>query len=135
LGRHSKHNPFNRQTATRPSLTVLQQPTAFRLATHTLSDVFNDEQLITLLGTYSEERQSSPCEPQEGSYGDGDAGQTSMLFLVMDAAADYHSSNKTLMRSPPDVRVDIILDPYILGLLPRSLLPTVVYIAFVAFVA
>jgi len=58
-----------------------------------------------------------------------------MLFLAIDAAADFYSSNKTLMSSPPDVNVDIILDPYILGLLPRSLVPTVAYIVCVAVVA
>jgi hypothetical protein len=58
-----------------------------------------------------------------------------MLFLAIDAAADYHSSNKTLMKFPPDVKVDIILDPFVLGLLPRSLLPTAGYIVCVAIVA
>jgi hypothetical protein len=111
----------------------LQQPTAFRLATHTISDAFNDEHLITQLGSYSEERQSSACEPQDGAYSDHHP--TSMLFLAIDAAADYHSSNKTLMKFPPDVKVDIILDPYVLGLLPRSLLPTVVYVVCVAIMA
>jgi hypothetical protein len=117
------------------SLTALQQPTAFRLATHTISDVFNDEHLITQLGSYSEERQSNSCDPQESPSSDDHVGQTSLLFLVIDAAADYYSSNKTLMSSPPDVKVDIILDPYLLGVLPRSLAPTVAYIMCVAFVA
>lgn len=36
------------------------------------------------------------------------------------------------MRHVPSVHVDIILDPFLLGVLPRSLLPTVGYIAAVA---
>lgn len=40
--------------------------------------------------------------------------------------------NKTLMRDVPPVHVDIILDPFLLNLLPRSLLPTVGYITAVA---
>jgi hypothetical protein len=72
---------------------------------------------------------------QGGSYSGENGGPTSMLFLAVDAAADYHSSNKTLMSSPPDVKVDIILDPYVLGVIPRSLLPTVFYILCVAVVA
>ncbi len=94
--------------------------------------MFNDDELITHLGSYSEERQANGCEPQDGSYSDGHGGLTSMIFLSIDAAADYHSSNKRLMIAPPDVKVDIILDPHLLGLLPRSLLPTAVYIVCVA---
>lgn len=36
------------------------------------------------------------------------------------------------MRNPPPVLVDIILDPFLLNILPRSLLPTVGYIVVVA---
>lgn len=35
------------------------------------------------------------------------------------------------MRNPPPVLVDIILDPFLLNILPRSLLPTVGYIVVV----
>lgn len=40
--------------------------------------------------------------------------------------------NKTLMKDVPPVHVDIILDPFVFGLLPRSLLPTVGYVIVVA---
>lgn len=40
--------------------------------------------------------------------------------------------NQTLMDTVPPVFVDIILDPYILNVLPRSLVPTVGYIVVVA---
>lgn len=39
------------------------------------------------------------------------------------------------MRNPPPVLVDIILDPFLFNILPRSLLPTVGYIIVVAVAA
>jgi len=36
------------------------------------------------------------------------------------------------MAHPPPVDVDIILDPFLLNVLPRSLLPTILYILVVA---
>jgi len=36
------------------------------------------------------------------------------------------------MREPPPVLVDLILDPYLLNLLPQSLVPTVAYIVAIA---
>lgn len=43
--------------------------------------------------------------------------------------------DKTLMSEVPPVFVDIILDPFILNILPRSLLPTVGYVIVVAVVS
>ena len=40
--------------------------------------------------------------------------------------------NRTLMESPPPVFVDIILDPFVFNVLPRSLVPTVGYILLLA---
>jgi hypothetical protein len=40
--------------------------------------------------------------------------------------------NKTLMEHVPPVYVDIILDPYLLNIFPRSLGPTAVYIVLLA---
>jgi hypothetical protein len=54
------------------------------------------------------------------------------LFLQIFAAADYYTTNKTLMDNVPPVYVDIILDPFIFNVLPRSLLPTVAYIILLA---
>lgn len=39
------------------------------------------------------------------------------------------------MANPPPVLVDIILDPFVLNVLPRSLVPTVYYIVVVAIVS
>lgn len=55
-----------------------------------------------------------------------------MLFLRVSAAADYFTTNQTLMLHPELVLVDLILDPFVLNVLPRTLVPTVGYIIFVA---
>lgn len=110
------------------------QPTAFNLTTHTISDAFEDEVLIAELGTYSESRQSSCETDYYGSTTEEDI-STSLLFLVIDAAADYKSSDKSLMASPPKVKVDIVLDPYLLSVLPRSLAPTAAYVSCVTVAA
>jgi len=57
---------------------------------------------------------------------------SSVLFLEIYAAADYYTTNKTLMEHVPPVFVDIILDPYIFNVFPRSLLPTAAYIILLA---
>lgn len=59
----------------------------------------------------------------------------SVLFLQILAAADYFTANKTLMSQVPPVFVDIILDPYVYNVLPRSLIPTIGYIVVVAIVS
>jgi ethanolamine transporter EutH len=57
---------------------------------------------------------------------------SSTLFLQIFAAADYYTTNKTLMEQVPPVFVDIILDPYLFNVFPRSLVPTAVYIVLLA---
>ncbi|QKX60731.1 uncharacterized protein TRUGW13939_07877 [Talaromyces rugulosus] len=51
----------------------------------------------------------------------------SVLFLRILAAADYYTANSTLMESVQPVKADIILDPFLLNVFPRSLVPTVIY--------
>jgi len=58
--------------------------------------------------------------------------EISTLFLRIQAAADYYTTNTTLMTNVPPVHVDIILDPYLMNVLPRSLVPTVAYILLLA---
>lgn len=55
-----------------------------------------------------------------------------MLFLRVRAAADFFTTNKELMSSPPLVDIDLILDPYVFNVFPRSLGPTAVYIVVLA---
>lgn len=58
--------------------------------------------------------------------------EASILFLRIFAAAEYFTTNATLMAHPEPVLVDIILDPFLGNVLPRTLAPTVVYIIIVA---
>jgi hypothetical protein len=101
--------------------------------------VFETPELITSLAQYSQSRQANPNEAEDqiprisktsskASYDD----VSSVLFLHIQAAADYYTMNRTLMENVSPVFVDVILDPYILNVLPRSLVPTVGYIIILA---
>jgi len=106
-----------------------------------LQHVFETAELITSLAQYSETRQLGQAEVDQP---EDDASKvalayehtfddiSSMLFLHIQAAADYYTMNHTLMKQVPPVYVDIILDPFVLNALPRSLLPTVAYIIILA---
>ena len=56
----------------------------------------------------------------------------SILFLQIFATAEYFSLNQTLMSDVPPVLVDIILDPYLLNVFPKSLIPTAGYLIALA---
>jgi hypothetical protein len=73
--------------------------------------------------------------------------QRSLLFLRIQAAAEFYTTNKTLMSNPQPVLVDIsrlfvpytqirlteiVLDPFIVNLLPASLATTAAYITLLA---
>jgi hypothetical protein len=114
------------------------QPTEFWLYTHEMQTTFETPELISSLSLYSssrhktvssdklEDARSRARSRKRSSFA------TTFLFLQIHAAADYYSLNKTLMENVPPVHVDIILDPYLLNILPQSLLPTVAYILVVA---
>jgi hypothetical protein len=59
----------------------------------------------------------------------------SVLFLRVFAAADYFTANTSLMQTVPPVLADIILDPFLLNVFPRSLVPPALWILVVAAVA
>lgn len=59
----------------------------------------------------------------------------SVLFLRVHAAADYFTTNQALMQNVPPVAVDLILDPFVLNVFPRSLLPTAGWMVLVAVLA
>lgn len=114
----------------------VQQPTAFHLETHTLPAVFDTPELITSLNNYSTSRQDLPrraatARGAESGSG-GDHHLASVLLLRIDAAADYFTTDRELMRRPEPVLADVILDPFVLNILPRTLLPTVGYVVLVA---
>ncbi|KAI1754689.1 hypothetical protein F4782DRAFT_456148 [Xylaria castorea] len=112
------------------------QPTAFRLETYELETVFKAPELTAELSAYANTLQSDrnnhvaiPLQTLEPGM------QSSLLLLRIIAAADFYTTNHTLMRNAPPVLVDVILDPFILNILPCSLLPTVIYIVAVAIVS
>ncbi|KAF2084701.1 hypothetical protein K490DRAFT_17936, partial [Saccharata proteae CBS 121410] len=107
------------------------QPTSFWLDTHTITTVLETPDLVSALASYSESIAESVLVTERSQTAEA----SSSLFLQIRAAADFYTTNKTLMNSPPDVKVDVILDPFILNVLPRSLAPTGVYIVVVAVVA
>ncbi|USW50119.1 Putative F-box domain, GPI-Mannosyltransferase II co-activator, Pga1 [Septoria linicola] len=107
------------------------QPTEFWLETFNLTHVFDTPHLIESLAAFAEEK--SPSSPGTESAQDHSLG--SVLFLRVDAAADYFTTNKTLMVHPTPVDVDIILDPYLGNIFPASLVSTAVYIAVLAVLA
>ncbi|KAK3946368.1 hypothetical protein QBC46DRAFT_444501 [Diplogelasinospora grovesii] len=113
------------------------QPTAFTLHTYDLQSVWDSPALITSLYNYTMSRQDllpddliTSSIPRSG--GEREA---SVLLLQILSAADYFTHNETLMSTVPAVDVDIILDPFLLNVLPRSLLPTAGFIVFIAVIA
>jgi hypothetical protein len=119
---------------------IHKQPTAFDIYTHTLEETFEKPELITSLSTYAYARQAelSDFHVQQLAarrmydQSDSTASQKSILFLQIFAAADYFSLNKTLMSDVPRVLVDVILDPYLLNIFPKSLIPTAAYLIVLA---
>jgi hypothetical protein len=115
-----------------------QEPRSFRLDTYELPAVLETPGLITSLAQYSEARQPdfivenqkpSIVTPQSSKNVDE---EESALFLHIQAAADYYTMDRALMENVPPVFVDIILDPYLFNVLPRSLAPTAAYIILLA---
>lgn len=131
----------NSYYASAPMVTdIRQQPTSFRLETYELSTVFETPDLIMSLAQYSETRQPDlldvESEPsvtkREKQVKHKHDDSSSIILLQILAAADYYTTNKTLMEHVPPVAVDIILDPYIYNVFPRSLIPTAAYIVILA---
>ncbi|KAI9742436.1 MAG: hypothetical protein M1818_003970 [Claussenomyces sp. TS43310] len=117
------------------------QPTSFRMSIFELPQVLKTPDLISSLARYSETRQLSMEDEQmrePSIHEDFKIDQQksdvidSVLLLQISAAADYFTTNKTLMKVVPPVLVDVILDPYALNVLPRSLIPTSLYLLILA---
>jgi hypothetical protein len=94
----------------------------------------------SVLGRRRSSSDSSPIpgevpSPSQGSSSASNPGEKSILLLRILAAADYFTTNTTLMAEVPPVDVDIILDPFLLNVLPRSIAGTACYIVVVAVVA
>ena len=91
----------------RQLLTLFQQPTDFTINTFEVSEVFNNPALLSSLSHFSEDVQSVP--PPESSFDSNKERQTktSLLFLKVNAKADYFTSNTSLLRNVPSVAVDL----------------------------
>lgn len=100
------------------------QPTEFSLDTFEPQDFLENPILLRQLQQYSQ-GQSKPSTTIDHSPG-------SHLLLRVTSTADFYTTNKTLMRNPPPVDVDIILDPFIANIFPASLLPIAGYILVLA---
>ncbi|PHH66437.1 hypothetical protein CDD81_7492 [Ophiocordyceps australis] len=102
------------------------EPTKFEFDVYELGHVWESQELGQSLAQYAVQGQ-----PDAAVFSHQE--QTSALLFRVEAAADYFSHNVELMTYPPPVLVDIILDPYLLGVFPRSLVPTACYLIIVAF--
>jgi hypothetical protein len=105
-----------------------QQPTEFWLDVYPIAEVFDTPELIQNLAEYAGKPGRIRPEPLPLSSGS----KESLLFLHVRAAADFFTTNKELMSNPPPVNLDIILDPYVFNVFPKSLGPTAAYIGVLA---
>ncbi|CAM1504125.1 Fc.00g017160.m01.CDS01 [Cosmosporella sp. VM-42] len=116
------------------------QPTGFSLDVYELDTVWDTPELIQSLSEYAYSRQAVFSGNDEGpqvhqqTSGEEQERTASVLFLQVRASADYFTDNAALMEDPPPVLVDLILDPYLYNVIPRSLVPTIGYIVLVAIV-
>lgn len=94
-----------------------------------LNTVQSTPGLIQSLSEYASSRPQQPLSsnPQPTTH-------DRSLLIHIQAAADYFTDNQTLMKDPPPVLVDLILDPYLYNVVPRSLLPTAGYLVLVGVV-
>ncbi|KAK2008517.1 hypothetical protein LZ32DRAFT_453584 [Colletotrichum eremochloae] len=115
------------------------QPTTFTLDVFELSTVWDTPELLSSLATYAFSRQLEQDNSGAGNKPTQrkkhEQHETSLLFLRVLVAADYFTDNATLLAQAEPVSVDLILDPLLLNVLPRSLLPTVAYVVAVAIMA
>ena len=87
----------------------LQQPTRFEIRVHRLKDLVDNSVLLLDLKDFAEYASTS-SEPSQLSKRDSakdSPGSPSFLLLQIFSAADYFTTNETLMNFPPPVDVDI----------------------------
>lgn len=118
------------------------QPTSFTLTTYPLQTVIEDSTLLSSLSIFSTSRLSTldtrlqtNAIRRSPAKADPAPSTDSVLFLRVNAAADYFTTDEALMDNPSAVTVDLILDPFVLNGFPRSLIPTAGWISVVAVVA
>ncbi|CEI64308.1 hypothetical protein FVEN_g11070 [Fusarium venenatum] len=112
------------------------QPTSFILDVFGLDTVWETPELIQSLAGYAFSRQDEGGELHEELPQPGEKERkASLLLLQIKASADYFTDDEALMKDPPAVLVDLILDPYLFNVVPRSLIPTAGYIVVLAVVS
>lgn len=97
--------------------------------------VWDTPELIQSLAEYARSRPANSEGVQDPSLEGQQERKSSVLLLQVRAFADYFTDNAALMKDPPPVLVDLILDPYLYNAVPRSLLPTIGYLVLVGLVA
>lgn len=120
----------------------MKQPTSFDLDTYTLPATIDDPSLLSSISRFSSARLESADNvaiPQvhnrRGSKKRHEQASESVLFLRILAAADYYTLDKELMENVPPVVVDLILDPFLGNVFPRSLVPTACWGVVIGIVA
>ncbi|KAF5629307.1 hypothetical protein F52700_7626 [Fusarium sp. NRRL 52700] len=112
------------------------QPTVFDLAVYELDTVWQTPELIQSLANYSFSRHDQVAVPtNESTQTEGQEREASVLLIQIKSSADYFTNDAALMKDPSPVHVDLILDPYLYGLIPRSLVPAAGYLVLVGAVA
>lgn len=101
------------------------QPTDFWLDTFEIAELLSNPEIFPAVSenNISLEQLLKPASKED---------QESVLLLRIHSAADFFTTDKERMRSPPPVDVDLILDPYLANIFPKSLLPTAGYIICLA---
>ncbi|RPA99547.1 hypothetical protein L873DRAFT_1683104 [Choiromyces venosus 120613-1] len=105
-----------------------QSPTDFTLNIYTPSQLLDKPSLLAHMTAYAT-RQLPFSAVNELSGPSADP--RSALYLDIQAKADYYTHKKHRMETPDSVGVEIILDPFILNLLPESLLPIIITIVLI----
>ncbi|EFY88317.1 hypothetical protein MAC_05658 [Metarhizium acridum CQMa 102] len=96
---------------------------------YTLDTVLENDKLLHSLSAYAASRPNIQTTRQSTIIPD-----SSSLLVEIHSAADYFTDNAELMTNPPPVLVDLILDPFLFNVLPKSLLPTVGYLSLLGIV-
>ncbi|KAH7321022.1 hypothetical protein B0I35DRAFT_477549 [Stachybotrys elegans] len=111
------------------------EPTSFTLDVYDLNTVWETPELVQSLHRFSVSRQPDSSLVSESSGSHEAERSSSVQLLRVRAAADYFTDSLELMQNPPPVLVDLILDPYLLNVVPQSLLPTIGCVLVVATVS
>ncbi|KAL4979409.1 hypothetical protein BDW66DRAFT_102391 [Aspergillus desertorum] len=111
------------------------QPTAFTLSMYTIRDALEDRALFDAINSYSVAAATPNRQGDTPAVANIASKLDSVLLLRISAAADYFSLDQELMENVPPVLADIILDPFLRNVFPKSLVPTAVWTGVISCVA